>query len=81
MCLTAWTTAGIVGGCDSAYKETTTAINMYNPTTDSWEVISHMATARHQCLVAVLPHNELMVVGGFMPHSMKADSVEIAVIL
>ena len=74
-----------VGGCDSAYKETTTAINMYNTTTDSWEVISHMATARHQCLVAVLPHNELMVVGGFgsgISHSMKAaNSVEIAAIL
>ena len=39
-----------------------TDIHMYNTTTNSWEVISHMATPRYRCLVAVLPHNELMVV-------------------
>ena len=52
-----------VGGKDSDDKETTT-IHMYNTTTNSWEVISDLATPRSQCLVAVLPHNELMVVGG-----------------
>ena len=41
-----------VGGKDSDVKETT-AIHMYNTTTNSWEVISHMATPRRQCLVAV----------------------------
>ena len=65
-----------VGGCDSDDKQTT-AIHMYNTTTNSWEIISHMATPRHQCLVAVLPHNELMVVGGFTPHG-KTNTVEIA---
>ena len=54
-----------VGGCDSDDKETT-AIHMYNTTTNSWEIISHMTTPRCQCLVAVFPHNELMVVGGFI---------------
>ena len=35
-----------VGGKDSDGKETT-AIHMYNTTTNSWEVISHMKTPRH----------------------------------
>ena len=52
-----------VGGKDSDDKSMA-AIHMYNPTTNSWEVISHMATPRRRCLVAVLPQNELMVVGG-----------------
>ena len=52
-----------VGGDDMAGR-ITTAVHTYNPPTNSWEVISHMATPRTQCLVALLPHNELMVVGG-----------------
>ena len=67
-----------VGGKDSD-GEATTAIHMYNATTNSWEVISHMTTPRRQCLVAVLPHNELMVVGGFTPY--ETDSIEIASIV
>ena len=66
-----------VGGCDSD-DEDTTAIHMYNTTTNSWEVISHMATPRHQCLVAVLPRDKLMVVGGY---DNATDSVEIATIV
>ena len=71
-----------VGGRDSDDKETT-AIHMYNTTTNSWEVISHMATPRSGCLVAVLPHNELMVVGGYTPDIgwPGTDSVEIASII
>ena len=66
-----------VGGKDSDGKQTT-AIRAYNKTTNSWEIISHMATARTRCLVAVFRHNELMVVGGYMVHGNTADSVEIA---
>ena len=69
-----------VGGCDSDDKETT-ATHMYNTTTNSWEVISHMTAPRSQCLVAVLPHNELVVVGGLTTYGGKIDSVEIASIL
>ena len=65
-----------VGGKDSDGKKTT-AIHMYNTTTNFWEVISHMTTPRHQCSVAVLPHNELMVVGGFIAGGLT-DSIEIA---
>ena len=58
----------------------TTVIHMYNTTTNSWEVISHMTTPRCHCLVAALPHNELMVVGGFIAGGAN-DSVEIASIV
>ena len=67
-----------VGGEYSDDKETT-VIHMYNTTTNSWKVISHMTTPGCRCLVAVLPHNELMVVGGLTPD--KTDSVEIASIV
>ena len=68
-----------MGGCDLDDKKTT-AIHMYNTTTKSWQVISDMATPRTQCLVAVLSHNELMVVGGRTPGGLT-DSIEIATIL
>ena len=68
-----------VGGRDSDDKEKT-AIHMYNMTTNSWEVISHMTTPRYRCLVAVLPHNKLMVVGGCTSDS-TIDSVEIATLV
>ena len=68
-----------VGGRDSE-RIATTAVHMYNTTTNSWEVISHMATPRYGCLVVVLPHNELMVVGGRTPEG-KTDSVEFATIV
>ena len=67
-----------VGGCNSDDKETT-AIHTYNTTTNSWEVISHMATPRYRCLVAVLPHDKLMIVGGRTFDS-TSDSVEIATV-
>ena len=67
-----------VGGEDSDGEETT-AIHIYNTTTNSWEIISHMMTPRCQCPVVVLPYSELMVVGGFTPDSSwtGTDSVEI----
>jgi len=39
-----------------------------------------MTTPRSQCLVAVLPHNELMVAGGYTPNG-ETDSVEFASIV
>ena len=65
-----------IGGKDS-YKNPTAAIHMYNPTTDSWEVISHMTTPRYLSLAAILPDNQLMVVGGWAaPDNHETDSVE-----
>jgi N-acetylneuraminic acid mutarotase len=66
-----------IGGRESAYSPSS-AIHMYNPTTDSWEVISHMGTSRWQCIAAVLPNNRLMVVGGFISDMSETCSVEFA---
>ena len=68
-----------VGGNDSD-DQRTTDIHMYNTATSSWEVISHLKIPRQQCSVAVLPHKELMVVGGRTPGG-GTDSVEIATIV
>ena len=69
-----------VGGCVScsSYGDYTDAIYRYNPTSNSWEVISHMPTARYFCLVAVLPSSELMVVGGDTGFLGSTDAVAIA---
>ena len=64
-----------IGGIDSNYKHTA-AIYMYDRPADSWEVISHMTTPRYWCYAAVLPNNQLMVVGG----GTETDSVEIATV-
>ena len=50
-----------IGGVDSKGKATT-AIYMYNPDSYCWRVISRMATAKYNCLAAVLPNNQLIVV-------------------
>ena len=64
-----------IGGKDSK-GEPTTAVHMYQPTTDSWEVISHMTIPRSDCLSAVLPDDQLMVVGGMTTGGEECDSVE-----
>ena len=46
----------------AVYNRATTAVYQYNPTTDTWEVISHMPDPHSHCLVATLPGNKLMVV-------------------
>ena len=65
-----------IGGRDSNNKPIT-AVYMYNPSTNSWNVISHMTTARRNCFAAVLPDNQLMVVGGAIDDKWThSDSVE-----
>ena len=54
----------------------TAAIHKYNPRANSWDHISDMPSARYDCLVAVLPTNEMMAVGGKTPF--VVDKVEIA---
>ena len=66
-----------VGGCDKDYKPSS-AIHKYNPTTNSWDLISNMPTARYNCLAVVLPTNEMMVVGGRDKHGSSKNIVEIA---
>ena len=65
-----------IGGSNSNYQPTT-AVHMYIPTTDSWDVISHVIP-RCDCFAAVLPNNQLMVVGGEIAGLIDTDSVEVA---
>ena len=69
-----------VGGMDSNMKPTAT-IYVYNPSTHSWNVDSHMITARCRPFVTVLPNNQLMVVGGEggTGTSLCTDSVEFGI--
>ena len=62
-----------IGGMDSLKLKPTTAVYMYKPTTNSWEVISHMKTSRYNCFVGVFPNNQLVVAG-------DTDSVELATV-
>ena len=64
-----------VGGEDANYKSTT-AIYKYKQSADSWDFITNMPTARYRSLVAVLPTNEIIVVGGYAVSSI-IDEVEI----
>ena len=50
---------------------------MYILTTNSWEIISHMKVGRYDCFAAVLPNNQLMVVGGFTDSFSTTDTVEV----
>ena len=64
-----------VGGRDDS--RSTDCIHQYNPATNSWEVISHMPTARWNTLLAVIPGNKLMVVGGYIRKSSSTDETNI----
>ena len=68
-----------IGGWDSN-GHPITAVYMYNPSNDSWEVISQMRIPRYYCFVAVLPNNQLMVWGGMLYDYNKTDSVEVATV-
>ena len=61
----------------SEQHKTTSVVCKYNPITDSWDLISNIPTARSVCLVAVLPANEMMVLGGGTDGVVYTDCVEI----
>ena len=68
-----------IGGKDLNNKPIT-AVHVYNPSSNSWEVISNMAKPRSSCYAAVLPDNQLIVVGGCTGSGLtKTDSVEVAI--
>jgi hypothetical protein len=46
-----------VGGCDERFRPSS-AIHKYNPTTNSWDLISNMPTARHNRLSYCSPPNQ-----------------------
>ena len=66
-----------IGGRDSEGKPTA-AVHMYQPTTNTWEVISHMTIPRSECLAAVLPDNQhiVYVVGGWTTARTLCNLVE-----
>ena len=67
-----------IGGRDDSLKATT-AVYEYSSTSNSWEVMSHMTTGRFRCFTAVLPNNQLMVVGGVTDKgNTDHDTVELA---
>ena len=68
-----------VGGMMDSGKPIT-AVYMYNSTTNSWEIISHMTTGRYRCFTGVLPANRLMVVGGYTDYygGNMTDTAELA---
>jgi N-acetylneuraminic acid mutarotase len=65
-----------VGGCDKD-ETPSSSIHKYNPTTNSWDLISNMPTARYDSLIAVLPTNEMMVVGGRINYLTIINTVEV----
>ena len=68
-----------VGGWDLHNRITSNTVYSYNVETKSFEFISQMPTCRQHCLVAVLPGNKVMVVGGQNRFGHK-DEVEIAIL-
>lgn len=52
----------------------------YDSTNNSWSTISNMPTPRYDCLVVVLPTNEVMVVEG-REHFAAGNKVEIATLI
>ncbi len=52
-----------VGGRDA--HQPSTAIHIYNPIMDTWEVLAHMSQPRHQCFTSIT-ENRLVVIGGWV---------------
>ena len=72
-----------VGGCDKDDKPSS-AIHKYNPTTNSWDLISNMPTARYNCLTAtmILPTGrEMNIVGGESHWNCALAKIETATFL
>lgn len=56
----------LVGGEDSNTRCRSAAIHMFDQTTGEWVVISRMSSGRNQCFAAVVPDNQLVIVGGWI---------------
>ena len=65
-----------IGGIDDDYDQTG-AIHCYDVATNSWSVIGEIPTPRCRVLTAVLPSNELVVVGGFDASDVPCCTLEI----
>ena len=58
-----------------------TAVNLYNVGTDTWEEISNMSIGRSSCFAAVVPDGQLMVVGGMVIGDLCTKTVKFAIAL
>ena len=71
-----------VGGQLSQFESSssTSEIHMYNTMTNSWCAVDHIpaSSGRFACFAAVLPDNQLIVVGGLSDDLTAHDHVEIA---
>ena len=67
---------GAVGG-HIVLSEPVVSIHLYNPSVDSWHIFEHTPTARYECLVATLPGDTLVVIGGVTTRG-RCDAVEVA---
>ena len=63
-----------IGGVDAA-NQSMKSIYVYEQATNSWKAIGEMLSERHSCFVAVLPDNQLMLVGGIIANN-QTNSVE-----
>ena len=70
----------IGGSANKKFGGTPTgAIHYYDRSTNSWSAIGEMPTPRSHTLVAVLPSNELIAVGGVDRTGMLCNITEIAI--
>ena len=56
----------------------TTFTHMHDPSRNTWKLVSNLKTPQFKSLVAALPGNELMVVGGITDTGFNTDAVEMA---
>jgi len=81
MCATVGGQLLAVGGKQSKGTKNSSAIYAYNPTEKTWSIKCHMKIPRSFCLVAALPSNKLVIVGGFVQglslHDEATNEVEI----
>ena len=70
----------LIGGMNEDNRPITD-IRVYNATSDSWEVIGHMLTARRQCFAAVVRDDRLIVVGGITDSGDTTNTVEMATVV
>jgi hypothetical protein len=63
-----------IGGRSSTTKLATTDVRVYQPSTNRWDVVSHMTKPRRQCFTGILqPDDQLIVVGGETSNNSNVD--------
>jgi len=66
-----------VGGCHG--NEHSTAIHVYQPTTNSWSNVGDLPSPRSECACTLLPSGELLVTGGHDSNGNFTARVDVAV--